>query len=380
MRIIFYLPIVVLSAILFNCKFEVNDQNKISIDISKINRISLLEQFKRVELIPLETNSNSIINHIDKIIYNNSKYYIFDRSQKAIIVFTTEGKFLYKLRNVGKGPSEYLLLSDFEINRFTGNLELLSPFGQLLTYKTDGTFLRSIRLPLSLKAVHNLQFISKDTVVFYRKFESNRIVLFDRESNKIIFETHKIPQTLATKWAGDNFPLFCIDNKVMFYEGFSNTINLITTNGSIINYSWDFGKKNININQMPDGKKYETDYVKWLMNESNPQFIYPFRIHLENNEHIFTSFGSNKDMTYLFFNKSSHRYQLFSQYIEGVNFPHFALCRFGDVYLSAIDPLILYDYIKPQFLDSKNKQILQSVKKGNNPIIVKYYLNPNFLK
>jgi hypothetical protein len=59
------------------------------------------------KFIPLETSENVIIGHIDKIILHNNQYYILDsRRARSIFVFSSSGKFLWKLSKQRKGPGE----------------------------------------------------------------------------------------------------------------------------------------------------------------------------------------------------------------------------------------------------------------------------------
>lgn len=67
-----------------------------------------------------------------------------------ILCFNTDGKFLYKLQNRGRGPEEYTFISDFDVSSDNKFLTILSGSSyKLLTYgisDTGFTFRRSITL------------------------------------------------------------------------------------------------------------------------------------------------------------------------------------------------------------------------------------------
>lgn len=66
-------------------------------------------------MIPLETNLDCLINHIDNLVYKNGTYYILDKTAATIFLFDDEGKFLSKLDEKGSGPGEYLGIDAFTV-------------------------------------------------------------------------------------------------------------------------------------------------------------------------------------------------------------------------------------------------------------------------
>lgn len=70
-----------------------------------------------VKLIPLETSENCIIGEIDKIEVHNGSYFILDKRQtKSLFVFNEDGKFKYSISAEGRGPLEFIMPYDFTIN------------------------------------------------------------------------------------------------------------------------------------------------------------------------------------------------------------------------------------------------------------------------
>lgn len=77
---------------------------------------------EEVKYVPLETMDNSVIGSIDKIIFRNGNFYIFDKTANmGVFVFGKEGKFKKSLCKIGEGPGEYIAPVDFDVDEF-GNI------------------------------------------------------------------------------------------------------------------------------------------------------------------------------------------------------------------------------------------------------------------
>ena len=112
-----------LSTLLFSCQPSSRpDHTSImsfqldSVQASDVNPVC------EVKYIPLELTDNSLIGSIDKILYRNKHFYIFDKSANmGILIFNENGKFIKALYRVGEGPGEYIAPIDFDVDD-TGNL------------------------------------------------------------------------------------------------------------------------------------------------------------------------------------------------------------------------------------------------------------------
>lgn len=64
------------------------------------------------ETIALETNDDCLIGQVSKMLFHNDTIIIVDKITKSIFLFDDKGKFLSKICRVGRGPQEYLDLTD----------------------------------------------------------------------------------------------------------------------------------------------------------------------------------------------------------------------------------------------------------------------------
>lgn len=117
----------------------------IHIDLTKTENKKPLEEYvDEVEFIRLETTDSSLIRMITGIKVADRKIYISDQSQGCIFVFDENGKYLFKLEHLGRGPDEYSHLLGFYVDKqhiiVSGMLELV------LYDKDNGSFAKKIRI------------------------------------------------------------------------------------------------------------------------------------------------------------------------------------------------------------------------------------------
>lgn len=100
-----------------------------------------------IKYIKLETSKECLLADIDKIKYHNKKLYILDRRvSKSLFIFDLEGKFINKIKRIGRGPGEYTLLQNFFIDKKNNQLVLFSDNHKLLYFDCTGKYLSERKL------------------------------------------------------------------------------------------------------------------------------------------------------------------------------------------------------------------------------------------
>jgi hypothetical protein len=379
---------IIISLVLFSCEFKRNELNtpsnllSISFDIDKAKETSIEDLCNDIELIPLENNENASLTgfHTIKIIpFNNDLYVLDGQLKQEILIFNKQGKYLRKINKTGRGPGEYINISDFDINPKSSNVEILQANGILYTYDLNGNFINTTQINSdSIRAFHYLASISEDIVVFYTSTISKRVSFFSKKKKKIIRRTHIVPNEclINTNLAVGRSPFQRYGGNVYFHEPFSNIIYIVTNDQLIEYIEWDFGKYHFSEDMIAPGKtvKENMDFLyknnKWVVKK-----IQPFE---SENYMIINGFVNRNELYTMVYNKNSGEQKIIkgsfaeaSYYLWFTqNFPDFG----NNIALSLIDAFKINDIINPEILSDKNKYILESIKETDNPVIVKYHL------
>jgi hypothetical protein len=123
-------------------KDEDKNANPINIKIrGDINNSLQIDSiFRDIKTIPLETKSACLVSYINKVMFYEDKIFILDDKQK-LLVFNINGKFLYQIGKIGRGPGENTQQKDFDIDK-NGNIYLLD-YQRIQKYNINGAFLKS---------------------------------------------------------------------------------------------------------------------------------------------------------------------------------------------------------------------------------------------
>jgi 6-bladed beta-propeller len=195
----FFLRILLLSAILISCKNS-NSQKEgqlVTFDLKELpDQTSLkLSDLGATDIryIPLETNEQSVIPRISKIII--SKNYILTQSFANINMFRHDGSFVTKIGTIGRGPDEFTVAHDVDINLKDESIYLVDGWQQrFFVFSKSGDLVRKFKSPLS--AAINFRF-TKDGILSYNQNHmgniENSFNLFDTTGNIIKNFPNKYP-------------------------------------------------------------------------------------------------------------------------------------------------------------------------------------------
>lgn len=163
----------------------INDSTIIS---SKDVHLSDIVYVKNV--IPLETNPNSLIGDFRKILKYAGKFYVsFNRT--SLIVFDGQGNYLRKIGCVGNGPGEYTSISDFDVNK---EGVFINSNKRILQYALDGTFLRDFPLEINMIGLN----VTENRILGYVTSDEFVSHVFDRDVRPV---NHHHPASPAA-WTG----------------------------------------------------------------------------------------------------------------------------------------------------------------------------------
>lgn len=116
---------------------------------SKTTAKKLSDFVDDIEYIPLQTTKQSLIAEVQKIVYVGNRYYIYNAIVSDILCFDINGKFLFKLNEVGRGPGENTGIMYFDVSSDNKYLTVLNLTFDLNVYRiseTGFTYERTIPL------------------------------------------------------------------------------------------------------------------------------------------------------------------------------------------------------------------------------------------
>lgn len=376
-RIIYFL----LFSLFFFYSCTNKENSRKAINLNKQEEVSILDLFHSVEIIPLETSDQSLISIISKVLYHKDRYYVLDSKMQTIFCFNASGKFLFKISAQGQGPNEYSFIGDITIDPYNGTLLALVPFGELLAYNLDGTFISKKQLPKEINAYNEVYPLNKEELIFISLSES-QILYYSRKDNSISKKKYKNEKMRKSSIFSPLKSTYIYNDSVFFLPSLSNDIINLSDNQS--HFSWNFGNDNNSkdmIKDLEEAISLEKEFVKRdFVGEGkiNYNIVYSYESNLY--KICLLDCGKYK-FKHIFINKKTGEYWIFDKTIENIRF---ILPDFSD------ENIILYDrglpkdipidmtYYSTKVLSKEDESILGNYnQERDNPFLVVYSLKNN---
>jgi len=137
-------PLIIVMSLWVTVSCNNNEQEKkIGYDTKKIvfdeikDSLPVSQFFKSVKYITLETNKNSIIGSLTKVIVANNRILVFDKQQSKLFLFDLSGKHLATTYLEGKGLNEMVRITDCDFNLQTKQYGVLGDQNKLILLDTN---------------------------------------------------------------------------------------------------------------------------------------------------------------------------------------------------------------------------------------------------
>ncbi|MDR1115000.1 MAG: 6-bladed beta-propeller [Tannerella sp.] len=367
----------------YGCKEQTgNKTNAIFVDIDNIsNDVSIFDIFDKVEIIPLETNDESLIKYITGLVCYNNNLYIFDYNLSKILAFDHSGKFLFSIDNRGQGPEQYNHISDFDIDKDNNKIIFVSAIdSKLHEYDMNGNFIRKYNLPESGNGAYKyIKYLNSDMIAFWTFDYNNRLKFYSKSKNRFVNEC--FPET-------DNFyrristPLFPYGNYLV--RPVDNNIYELSADGKLsVAYTWDFGKLNIDLDKLviPPVEKHNDARTKKILLEYMEKVRTSEIINC-----IFGTSGGNSDYIYtqvmrkskdvnIFYDKRNQQFLIFEKTKENAYFyPVYWSEKFVIGFMPELSNIEQKRTVAPDtILDAENIERKNQYSEFDNPLLIKYY-------
>jgi hypothetical protein len=281
------------------------------------NSIKLSQIASKVEYIQLETNGNCLIN-------SNAKYYfsdnfIFVSNWDHILKFTSDGKFLKKIGNPGRGPGEInsiSILSCIPEKRLIITHDAVQR--KLTYYSFDGNLIKTVNIPKDLvyaKVMKDGNYIAIAQAGFVSEKYTYTLINESGDTLSAVknYIPWKNPSPIGTLVLIPSFvPFYTYQNKYYLKSLYNDTVYVINANKIVPSYYINLGKY-----KLPQEKRFERlnpEEAKIFQKEEAPKYCFAYvleaggRFFLTSNNfgnHKLEHFVINKNG---FIEKSNDRY------------------------------------------------------------------------
>lgn len=317
LKLLFNIAFLIVCFLSYSCK-ESKESSLLEIPVSQDVDSDFLysELAEDIQYIKLEDNNEAIISQIDKILFTDEKIYVLQRFfNPRIMVFNSQGEYLYDVGSQGGGPSEFENPYDLLINE--GNeVEVLAD-NSIKRYSTsDGEFINTTKLDLPAVRFEK----TNDSYIFICGGEMEEVVITDLYFKIETSFFEKGPQNQIKPMVS----LHPLNKKLFYHMNFNDTIFSIQGNdihpSKVVRFSKPLTKEKLNELYHDSNKDIRT--VKKL---SSPYMTY-IQVYNETQEHIYFTFMYQSKPFVHIYNKKKGSGQTFdpAKIINDVTFESFA--------------------------------------------------------
>lgn len=351
--------------------------NTISVDLEHPEKASLFDYFHSIELIPLETSSEVLVRGLTKVVFHQDKYYTLDKPQCLIFVFDKTGKFLYKIGTKGQGAGEYAFIEDFNINPFSGNLEILEPYGRIHVYEVSGKYIETKRISYpGFKVAHSLAALDNSTYVSHSMFEPKKIAYFDLNKQKLLHEEFEEDMPIGSY---SQIPYYS-QGEWYFSRPFHPVVYKIGKEQLEVAFQFDFGKYTKEGRTAVLSQESERNFKK-RTEEMYAQFSYMLQAVRQNDKYIFASLfmRDNDHRANIIYDKSTGQSKYITEFDEKVWFNSYrgeAIIMTDEYVVMPIQWVDLEKRVTKEMLDEKQQAVLEKLLQADmeqNPVLIKYW-------
>ncbi|HCY41748.1 MAG TPA: hypothetical protein DHV48_10390 [Prolixibacteraceae bacterium] len=392
------LSILILALLVLSCtKNKINKEhyrNSTIISVPVTEEIFPIKLVSDKRFLPLESKKINKISSINKITFFNNKILILDKQQNKILLFDSNGKYLSQINYEGKGPNEYLYLSDFIVNKEDNSIELLDR-GNRKILKLNDSNLVTNELKFSFYCDRFLK-TKKGEYLFFTNNQTNKtgsgkesynLILTD-EKAKIINHYLQIPpekeeliisesHSFTPYKLGVNFTL-PIDNQIYYASG--DTVG--------VKYQISFGKCDVPDDILtPLTSSHQGNKIQLQMKLMNKitQAGYAYNIHsvLENDSFLFFQFRKGMNVNSVLYAKKTKNIKTGVTIINNIDTYFFGqpvAINDKNELITILFPYELHDRIKSGNLknnssDSELEKLITTIGQFDNPIIQSFKLS-----
>lgn len=334
---------------------------------------------KSVHLIPLESNDNSLVANIYKIVIEKEHIYIYDDYLGGgVLIFTHTGKFIKRIPN-GSGPGELYKVSDITFNQEKEEL-LIYQHPHILYYTKNGDYITQKKLPFGF---YNFESIGEH--ILFKTLDSKG----NQHLENIKYNTLLITdQDFKVEFAGLKSSEYKANYGGYHYLNKNGqNIQIVENNNDTI-FHYNDSTKEIKASYILNYNKKKLPKEYWNLSGreftksiSNNNYFFFIGEYFETHTHHAIFLRNNYlRKTFVYFRDKTNgkiiggcNAKIDIEQIPPIAFPKSVFGNyFVSVYYPNNNPKVLSN---SKFISSEEKVTLQSMTEDDNPILVLYDLN-----
>ena len=386
------LPILSLLIIACNTTPEIDTGKNVTLKVDKIESVVKLSEFiDSIRYIKLETIGKSFLSEVSHVKMLKDYVVVFDDPQNAILCFDINGRFKYKIKQVGKGPKEYIKISAFDIfngvlaihdrmtkktlffNLKTGNfkneIKIKYDFSSILMME-DGFLAYSNNNPNLVKGK-----IPQNAEVYYFDYDGNIIDILSRFPIYLNY-VHDYDSYVFCRNMNDVYFSPMLTGRIYKFDKVKMNLDPII-NLQLDNNNFFFNKlKEVNSNSLPIGDYNARKEARKARDNSN-EFYHSGPCYLINNKVFFMTDKQRKSHCNIYYTDKNTliTFRKITNDIDNV-FPFLFMMPLRGVYENAFIYSISYDDIaiftkKPDY-QLNNKKTLKASMENPTIAILKF--------
>ncbi len=367
-----------------NYNIKINPDKAIDIKISDI--------YDSIYMVPLETNKNCLIEHIEKLFIVKKNIIILDngRTNSQILHFDHSGKFQNKIGSEGKGPGEYYFINDIDI--YNNNIYILDANRKIICYSINNHFIDEFNTNIpgnNLCILNDSTFlISNNGGLMPNKKDGYYIYKINKKT--ILNKSFKIPNELLHSTHKDTRRLLKFNNEIYYIKPFSNIVYKYTNNNFEAYVTMDFESHYQTYERIINSlnKKYSPyEYaIKLQIHITKNNIITGLSSYIETEKHIKGSYTFKKIRKSFIYNKITGKTIDINTLSEnekiftGINIKSYVTNDFEVYYMFKSNFENLAKYLKKNKLIYNVKNPVTYFKNNmnieDNPVLIYTHLNP----
>ena len=336
----------------------------------------MLDRVKSIDYIKLD--SSDPIGTINKMIVTNDKIFIMDAHvAQRIFVFDKTGKLLFRIKNKGRGPKEYLSVADMQVDTIRNEILVNDALARSYLYFSadDGAFLRREKGVANCYLAHidslyiNYQIPGQD----FNDDENWAILVSNKDS--VLYKGFAPTPLQDNNFAVNSFT-YDYDGTLLYTPVYSDTVYQFTT-ASVVKPEYVICQKK-SVWRRYDEKLSPQEVNKLIKENNYTKYCGKF-LDGENYASFEIAHKWDKYITprpYFWDKRTDIVFAWDTANVDEDAIVHEIIRQpiavYGDTFFGTCSPQIPEEYRKN--LSPKIKSLLECSKESDNPIVVAYTL------